>query len=505
MTMTAFATLWLSSLAVAGFGTWVLFDASIGLNWSLWMTLSAASLGLSAWLGAGRVSAPLAATLALACALGTGAALTADPVFHALIALCALTLLALAMLVARDPTTGWLDLPFVAGAPVVAGALALFEAARRSIELLGSLAGPRHRPAVRGAAMALPVITVLALLLAGADPILARARDTVLELIERVDFIPRLVFFGALLAGALGAGGVTLREGAVPRTPRPIQPSAARVGGLERLIVLASVAGLFGLFLLLQLSYLYGDPAAIVGSGTSYAEHARRGFGELSTAATICIILILALDRWGAAGIFERAARAISLLLVAETVLLLVSAFRRVLLYEAAYGFTTARLYAQVYMVVLALLLVLLAVELRGRIALPSLLRRAAGLGLGALAVLAWWNHEAWIARQNLERAIETARLDATYLVWGLSANALPALTAGVDRLPPGPGAELRLRLLDRYGPKTTVHSCRWYEWNLRHIEAARALRGAGLLDEEIARSAPDRGCLRLDARPRAR
>ncbi len=500
--MTALATLWLSSLAVAGFGTWVLFDASIGLNWSLWMTLAAASLGLSAWLGARRVSAPLAATLALACALGTGAALTADPVFHALIALCGLTLLALAMLVARDPATGWLDLPFVVGAPVVAGALALFEAARRSIELLGSLAGPRHRPAVRGAAMALPVITVLALLLAGADPILARARDAVLELIERVDFIPRLIFFGALLAGALGAGGVSLREGAVPRTPRPIRPSSARVGGLERLIVLASVAGLFGLFLLLQVSYLYGDPAAIVGSGTSYAEHARRGFGELSTASTICIILILVLDRWGAAGAFERAARWISLLLVAETTLLLISAFRRVLLYEAAYGFTTARLYAQVYMVVLGLLLVLLAVELRGGVALPPLLRRAAGLGLGALAVLAWWNHEAWIARQNLERAIETARLDATYLVWGLSANALPALIAGVGQLPPGPGAELRLRLLDRYGPKTTVRACRWYEWNLRHIEAAHALRGAGILDEEVARSAPSRGCLRLDARP---
>ena len=501
--MTALATLWLSSLAVAGFGTWVLFDASIGLNWSLWMTLAAASLGLSAWLGARRVSAPLAATLALACALGTGAALTADPVFHALIALCGLTLLALAMLVARDPATGWLDLPFVVGAPVVAGALALFEAARRSIELLGSLAGPRHRPAVRGAAMALPVITVLALLLAGADPILARARDAVLELIERVDFIPRLIFFGALLAGALGAGGVSLREGAVPRTPRPIRPSSARVGGLERLIVLASVAGLFGLFLLLQVSYLYGDPAAIVGSGTSYAEHARRGFGELSTASTICIILILVLDRWGAAGAFERAARWISLLLVAETTLLLISAFRRVLLYEAAYGFTTARLYAQVYMVVLGLLLVLLAVELRGGVALPPLLRRAAGLGLGALAVLAWWNHEAWIARQNLERAIETARLDATYLVWGLSANALPALIAGVGQLPPGPGAELRLRLLDRYGPKTTVRACRWYEWNLRHIEAAHALRGAGILDEEVARSAPSRGCLRLEARPR--
>jgi len=39
----------------------------------------------------------------------------------------------------------------------------------------------------------------------------------------------------------------------------------------------------------------------------------------------------------------------------------------------------------------------------------------------------------------------------------------------------------------------------------LRHIEAAHALRGAGILDEEITRSSPERGCLRLDARPRSR
>ncbi len=140
--MTALVTLWFSALTVAGFGTWVLFDASIGLNWALWIPLATGCLGLCAWLGARRVSAPLAGTLGLACVLGVGAALTADPVFHALIALCALILLALAMLVGRDPATGWLDLPFIAGAPVIAGALAVFEAARRSIELLGGLAGP---------------------------------------------------------------------------------------------------------------------------------------------------------------------------------------------------------------------------------------------------------------------------------------------------------------------------------------------------------------------------
>ncbi len=50
--MTALVTLWLSALTVAGFGTWVLFDASIGLNWALWIPLATGCLGLCAWLGA---------------------------------------------------------------------------------------------------------------------------------------------------------------------------------------------------------------------------------------------------------------------------------------------------------------------------------------------------------------------------------------------------------------------------------------------------------------------
>jgi hypothetical protein len=44
--MTALVTLWLSALTVAGFGTWVLFDAAIGLHWTLWMPLAAGTLGL---------------------------------------------------------------------------------------------------------------------------------------------------------------------------------------------------------------------------------------------------------------------------------------------------------------------------------------------------------------------------------------------------------------------------------------------------------------------------
>jgi hypothetical protein len=499
--MTALLTLWIWALTIAALGAWTLFDASLGLNWALWMPLAAAGLTLCAGLAERRPPTAIWAPLGLACALGAGAPLTADPVFGVLIVCGGLVLLAAAMIVARNPATGWLDVPFVAGLPAVAAVITLIEAARRGLELLGTLTSSRWRPAVRGGAVALPVVTVLGLLLASADPILAAARDTVVELIERIDFGPRLIFFLTILTGAVGAGGVSLRAGAVPPTPTAARSAVRGLGVQERLIVLGSVAALFGFFLALQLSYLFGDPAAAVGSGVTYAEYARRGFAELSTAATLCMLLILALGRWDTSSHLDSAARAVSLLLLGETGLLLVSAFRRIWLYEAAYGFTTARLYAQAYMVVLAVVLALLAFELRGPVVARRLLRRAAGVGLVALATLGCWNHEGWIARENIERAVESGRLDASYLVWGLSPNAVPALLEGAERLPDVLAGEIRARLGNRYRTETQLHHCRWYEWNLGELDAARALYRAGIPIGGTQEALAPEGCVRLQPR----
>jgi Domain of unknown function (DUF4153) len=499
--MTALAMLWPSAVTVAALGTWLLFDASPGVNWPIWTLVASASLALCAGIGERRVPLAILPPLLLGCALAAGAPLTANRAFAALIVSGGLCLLAAAMLLARNPATGWLNLPFVAGLPVIAPLFALIEAARRNLELMGALASARWRAAVRGGAMAVPVVTALALLLAGADPILAAARDTVVEFIERIDFIPRLAFFLTLLTGAVGAGGISLRAGAVPDTARSAPPPTLGVDAQERLIVLGSVAALFGLFLGLQAAYLFGDPAGVVGSGVTYAEYARRGFAELSTAATLCALLILALSRCGAPGHLDSAARAVSLLLVAETGLLLVSAFRRVWLYEGAYGFTTARLYAQTYMIVLGAVLALLAFELRERPVVQRVLRRAMGLGLAAVAALGCWNHEGWIAWQNIARAVETGRLDAGYLVWGLSPNAVPALVEGAGRLPTPLAAEISARLRDRYGANTRLRICSWYEWNLGHLEAARALYLADVPVGGVPAIDPPGGCVRLDPR----
>jgi len=58
----------------------------------------------------------------------------------------------------------------------------------------------------------------------------------------------------------------------------------------------------FAAFLLLQLSYLFGNAPARIGSGVTFAEYARRGFAELTTVATLCTLLVVLLERWAARG-----------------------------------------------------------------------------------------------------------------------------------------------------------------------------------------------------------
>jgi len=160
-----------------------------------------------------------------------------------------------------------------------------------------------------------------------------------------------------------------------------------------------------------------------------------------------------------------------------ELALLLVSAFRRLLLCEDAYGFTTARLYGQVYMVWLAVVLSLVALELRRGLDGHRVVRRAGVAAALTLTGLIYWNHEAWIVQRNVARFAATRQFDARYAVWSLSLNAVPALIAALDKLPPDAAGPLRLELVKRYGT-ASPENLRWYEWNLRRAWAQRALSG---------------------------
>jgi hypothetical protein len=104
---------------------------------------------------------------------------------------------------------------------------------------------------------------------------------------------------------------------------------------------------------------------------------------------------------------------------------MLASAFQRMRLYEAAYGYTELRLYVIVFIIWLAVLLIWFALTLwrwPDRFAIGMFVVAA-----GYLATLNLLNPDAFIVRQNLARYRASGDLDAAYLV-RLSADAVPGL-----------------------------------------------------------------------------
>jgi hypothetical protein len=396
--------------------------------------------------------------------------------------LASLVLLAIAIARAQPASYAAAPLVKLAALPIVVFASCVAEAVRRATETVRALTNDRAVPWIRGLVLTLPIAGLFALLLSSVDPTLDAWRQDADRFFSSWHFLPRLVFFTLVLGLSLGALGSALRPSrAAPRESTDARP-LVQLGETERLMVLSAIAGVFTLFLTLQLSYLFGDVARVQGSGVSYAEWARRGFAELTVVSTLCGGVIMALALLAPAVTRRRRILVVELVVLGETQVLLHSAFRRVLLYEDAYGFTTSRLYAQAYTLVVAASLVLLAHELLRQPNARRLLGRAGALALIGMASVGVWNHEAWIVRQNVAREARAGELDMRYLACELSARAVPEVLRAADRAD-GTSRELaRLAISERFAGRRDA----WYEWNAGRARANQAIIAGGIAPRSV-------------------
>jgi len=471
-----------AALAVAALGTWVMYDALPGINWIIWTLV--ASAGLLVFARVHERSAWTVITMGgLAVLTAGGAAISANPLMHAVICLAVILYLAMQMLLAIDPALRRVTIGFAIAAPILAFSRAVINAIQRALEALLLVRSTRARATLRGVAITLPVIIVFALLLAVADPVFATWRNTIRDLVESWDFLPRTIFFLALLTLVLGVYGYAARG---PHDVSTVTPAAAPspprlLGPTERLILLTSVASLFWLFLAVQLTYLFGNLPRITGSGMTFAEYARRGFAELTIVASASALLIIISERYGRADGRERLLRALTFAVLVAVLLLLASAFHRLVLYEEAYGFTIARVYAQAFMVVVVAGLVALATEVTGELDTGRLFRRTGGAAALVFLGLIYWNHDAWIARRNIDRFATTGKLDTRYLTHELSLGAIPAIIGRLSALPEPARSELRRAIEVRYSGRQQLFESNWFEWNLGRSRARDELLTLGV------------------------
>ncbi|MDX1547846.1 MAG: DUF4173 domain-containing protein, partial [Rhodothermales bacterium] len=323
----------------------------------------------------------------------------------------------------------------------------------------------------RGMALAVPVLAGFGALLVAADAGFERLVYGVFA-IDPLGIPGHVLWLVGLgwLAGGFLYGVLVLRRA----HPEAAVLRGVRLGIVEAGVVIGSLNLLLGVFVVVQLPYLFGGHGVVLATeGLTLASYARRGFFELAGVAALALPLLLGLRRLLASerGHALRWYNALACAQVGLLVLVLASAAQRMLLYQEVYGLTTLRLYVSACIGWLAVVLLWFAATvLCGRVGrfVPGAV--AAGLVLvGSLYAL---NPDALIVRVNAARAAEGHPFDLAYAT-GRSADAVPALLDVLDALPPAARAEVAAGLLRRWHEAEPPS---WRTWNRSRLLARRAV-----------------------------
>jgi two-component system sensor histidine kinase BaeS len=344
---------------------------------------------------------------------------------------------------------------------------------------LGRLTGLGRGAAVlRTLVWSLLGLLVFGALFASADALLAEWSGALLPDLTLGSAVVRVFLAVAVGGMVLAAAYLALNPPQVDREGVGSRPVTHRFEWLAPVLV---VNGVFAAFLVAQATVIFGGHDYLQRTtGLTYADYVHQGFGQLTVATALTLLVI-----WAAARKVPRETpgdrawmRASLGLLCVQTLVVVASALHRMQLYQEAYGFTQLRLLVDVFEAWLGLLV--LAVIAGGAALRAVWLPRFALLsGVVALLALAAVNPDAWIARHNLDRYADTGQVDWSYLR-SLSDDAVPVLA---DL----PEDQRRCALANR-----TEASDDWLEWNLGRSRAADDLPGAPLDTAQLARLCPD-------------
>ena len=301
-------------------------------------------------------------------------------------------------------------------------------------------------------------ITVFALLFASADALFAEWVGALVPDLGWADLAFR-AFVAVFIGGIVLAGAyLALNPPGTDRGERAARPVAHRFEWLAPVLVVDLV---FVLFLVAQATVIFGGHDYLERTtGLTYAEYVHQGFGQLTVATALTLLVVWAATRKAPRETpADRAWIRVSLgLLCALTLVVVASALYRMHVYQDAYGFTRLRLLVDVFEAWLGLLV--LATMVGGAALRAAWLPRFGLLsGVTLLLGLAAINPDAWIAQQNLDRYETTGKVDWYYL-GNLSDDALPVLATLPDDL-----AQCALTLDDREHDD-------WLEWNFGRSQA---------------------------------
>lgn len=317
-----------------------------------------------------------------------------------------------------------------------------------------------------GLIITVPVFAVFAMLFASADSIF---RDFVRSLFDfNINDVVSHLFFIALFTW-LGAGvfyWLWPRE-VKNSLSEPVSPEL--LGGIEVGVLLTALNGLFLVFIIFQVQYLFGGDALVQRTANlSYAEYFRSGFFELIAVAALVLPLLLVCDWLWKGSESKTRFRQLAVCLLIQLGVVMASAFKRLALYLEAYGLTEQRLYAAAVLCWLGFAALWLGLTVL-RDKRPYF---APGIVVAAFAMvflLNIYNPDARIAEHQLSRKEAGKNWDLDYLLL-LSADAAPVLVGNLEKL----DAAEKQRVLERLAGRWTHATEDWRTSNWSRWQATK-------------------------------
>ncbi len=333
------------------------------------------------------------------------------------------------------------------GARTIAGMMASAAAwpasALRGLPLLGrTITAGRSSavlwPIVRTAVVTVGLLLVFGVLFASGDALFGSWASQVVPDLGWDTVTLKAFFF------VLGWGFTLTGAYLALNPPTAVADVTVPVGGVTRrrfewMVPLGGVSALFLTFHVAQATALWGGVDYLRSqTGLTYAEYVHQGFGQL-TAATALTLVVVSFTARKAAQDTARDRALLAGMVSLQGLLTLgvvASALYRMSLYQDAYGFTELRLFVDVFEAWLGLLVVALVLSIvvpRWRRTVPRVALVTAAAALIGLGIL---NPAGWVASHNIDRYHAGAALDTAYLT-SLGDDAVPTI---VEKLP-GPVA----------------------------------------------------------------
>ena len=292
---------------------------------------------------------------------------------------------------------------------------------------------------LRGLLIAIPFIVLFSALFSSADLVFDQKLTDFLDRFETNDiweYIQRLIiilFIAYLLAGTFLHAATKSKEEKLFREGKYVLKPF--LGITETAVVLGYVAILFAIFVGIQFRYFFGGEVNIGVEGYTYSQYARRGFNELIWVAFFSLIMLLGLGEVTKreASIERRIFSGLSIVIVSLVMVILVSAYQRIMLGIGWHGFSRLRLYPRIFLVWLGLLFI--AVVVLEILRKENFITFAALLASFGFAIsLSMISVDAATVRHNLPRALHGVNINIEHIST-LSTDAVPPLVEEFQNL----------------------------------------------------------------------